>query len=283
MSDQQPSQAARQALGHRLRELRLDSVLSGSELAHLCGWNKSKVSKIEHGTQSPTEADIRAWAAACGAEGKTIELIAASREIEAMWTEYRQRHKRGMKNLQFQAMDLYARTRLIRVYESLFIPGFLQTLDYATAQFRLHARLHGLPIEDVEEAAQNRMARKQYLGTGAPMFAFLLETYALSNNTGGAHVMNGQLDYLIEVGRLPYVSIGIIPEGRPRTLYPGEGFYLFDEALLKQEFWSGAFQTARPDNVTYFARVFAALKEQAVFGEAAVEQIEAARSRLQAT
>lgn len=283
MSDQQPSQAARQALGHRLRELRLDSVLSGSELANLCGWNKSKVSKIEHGTQSPTEADIRAWAAACGAEGKTIELIAASREIEAMWTEYRQRHKRGMKNLQFQAMDLYARTRLIRVYESLFIPGFLQTLDYATAQFRLHARLHGLPIEDVEEAAQNRMARKQYLGTGAPMFAFLLETYALSNNTGGAHVMNGQLDYLIEVGRLPYVSIGIIPEGRPRTLYPGEGFYLFDEALLKQEFWSGAFQTARPDNVTYFARVFAALKEQAVFGEAAVEQIEAARSRLQAT
>lgn len=283
MSDQQPSQAARQALGHRLRELRLDSVLSGSELAHLCGWNKSKVSKIEHGTQSPTEADIRAWAAACGAEGKTIELIAASREIEAMWTEYRQRHKRGMKNLQFQAMDLYARTRLIRVYESLFIPGFLQTLDYATAQFRLHARLHGLPIEDVEEAAQNRMARKQYLGTGAPMFAFLLETYALSNNTGGADVMNGQLDYLIEVGRLPYVSIGIIPEGRPRTLYPGEGFYLFDEALLKQEFWSGAFQTARPDNVTYFARVFAALKEQAVFGEAAVEQIEAARSRLQAT
>lgn len=283
MSDQQPSQAARQALGHRLRELRLDSVLSGSELANLCGWNKSKVSKIEHGTQSPTEADIRAWAAACGAEGKTTELIAASREIEAMWTEYRQRHKRGMKNLQFQAMDLYARTRLIRVYESLFIPGFLQTLDYATAQFRLHARLHGLPIEDVEEAAQNRMARKQYLGTGAPMFAFLLETYALSNNTGGADVMNGQLDYLIEVGRLPYVSIGIIPEGRPRTLYPGEGFYLFDEALLKQEFWSGAFQTARPDNVTYFARVFAALKEQAVFGEAAVEQIEAARSRLQAT
>ncbi|MFJ8475236.1 helix-turn-helix domain-containing protein [Kitasatospora sp. NPDC094011] len=282
MSDQEPSESARQAFGTQLKELRRDAHLSGVELAQHCGWHKTKVSKIEHGTQIPTEEDIRKWATACAVEGQTPELIAMSREIEQMWTDYKRWHRPGMKRLQFQAMDLYAKTKLLRVYESLFIPGFLQTVEYAKAQFTIHAKLHGLPLDDVEEAAQNRMVRKQFLGTGAPIFSFLLEASALSNNTGGAEVMNEQLDYLLEVSRLPYVSIGIIPQGRPRSLYPGEGFYLFDESLLKQEFWSGAFQTSRPENISYFARVFAVLRDQAVFGAAARNEIETARGRLQA-
>ncbi|MGW3184531.1 helix-turn-helix domain-containing protein [Kitasatospora sp. NPDC001119] len=281
MSGQKPSESARRAFGTQLKELRQDAYLSGVELAQRCGWHKTKVSKIEHGTQIPAEEDIRRWATACAVEGQTPELIAMSREIEQMWTDYKRWHRPGMKRLQFKAMDLYAKTKLLRVYESLFVPGFLQTVDYAKAQFTIHAKLHGLPLDDVEEAAQNRMVRKRFLGTGAPMFSFLLEASALTNNTGGAEVMNGQLDHLLEVSRLPYVSIGIIPQGRPRSLYPGEGFYLFDESLLKQEFWSGAFQTSRPENISYFVRVFAALRDQAVFGTAARNEIEAARGRLQ--
>ncbi|GAA0914909.1 helix-turn-helix transcriptional regulator [Nonomuraea longicatena] len=283
MSDQQPSESAKRAFGTQLKELRLDSNLTGVEFARLCGWHKTKVSKIEHGTQRPTESDIRLWATTCNAEGLISELIAANREIEQMWTDYKRLHRSGMKKLQFQAMELYAQSKIIRVYESLFVPGFLQTMEYAEAQFSIHAKLHGLPLADIEDAARNRMARKRFLGTGAPIFAFLLEASALSNNTGGPRVMNGQLTYLEEIMSLPYVSIGIIPQGRTRSLYPGEGFYLFDEKLLKQEFWSGAFQTARPDNIAYFMRVFTALREQAVFGSAAREEIEAARGRLQGT
>lgn len=280
MSDQEPSESAKRAFGTQLKELRRDAGLSGVQLAERCGWHKTKVSKIEHGTQSPTEDDVRKWATACAVEGQTPELIAVSREIEQMWTDYRRWHRPGMKRLQLSAMDLYAKTKLLRVYEALFVPGFLQTVEYAKAQFTIHAQLHGLPLDDVQEAAENRMARKRFLGTGAPIFSFLLEASALANNTGGAEVMNGQLDHLLEVARLPYVSVGIIPQGRPRTLYPGEGFYLFDESLLKQEFWSGAFQTSRPENIAYFARVFAALRDQAVFGADARTEIEAARSRL---
>ncbi|GAB2690453.1 helix-turn-helix domain-containing protein [Kitasatospora kifunensis] len=283
MSDQEPSESAKRALGTQLKELRRDTNLSGVELARRCGWHKTKVSKIEHGAQIPTEDDIRAWATACGVEGQIPELIAVSREIEQMWTDYKRWHRPGIKRLQFQAMDLYAKTKLLRAYESLFIPGFLQTVEYAKAQFTIHAKLHGLPLDDVEEAAQNRMVRKRFLGTGAPIFSFLLEASALTNNTGGVEVMSGQLDHLLEVMKLQYVSIGIIPQGRVRSLYPGEGFYLFDESLLKQEFWSGAFQTSRPENISHFVRVFAALRDQAVFGTAARSEIEAARSRLQGT
>jgi hypothetical protein len=47
---------AREALGHRLRDIRKDAGLTGRQLALLAGWPNSKVSKIEYGRQTPTEA-----------------------------------------------------------------------------------------------------------------------------------------------------------------------------------------------------------------------------------
>ena len=211
MYDQEPSDAAKRALGARLKDLRLDAGITGVELARRHGWNKSKVSKIEHGTQAPSDADIRAWADTCEAAGQVSELIAISREVEQMWTEYKVSHREGMKNVQVRSMDLYARTELIRIYEALHIPGFLQTLNYTRAQFAITARVHRLPPAEMEEAAENRMRRKKFLGTG----------------------------------------------------------------------WSGAFKTSRPENIAHFVRIFAALREQAVFGAAAREAIDAARDLLE--
>ncbi|WP_329092394.1 helix-turn-helix transcriptional regulator [Streptosporangium sp. NBC_01469] len=45
---------ALEALGVKLRGIRLDAGLSGRALGHLTGWHSSKVSKIEHGRQTPT-------------------------------------------------------------------------------------------------------------------------------------------------------------------------------------------------------------------------------------
>lgn len=280
MSEQYPTDAARQGLGARLKRLRLDAGISGVELAARCGWNKSKVSKIEHGTQHPSDANIQAWAAVCSADAQVPELLAVSREVDQMWQDYKHVLKRGMQNVQLDYMETYARTRLFRIYEALNIPGWLQTLDYTREQFTLHAHIHGLPLENVEEAAQNRMLRKKFLGTGRPAFVFLLEEYALYSNVGGRDVMAGQLDYLLEVERMPYVSVGVLPLGARRTLFPGEGFYLYDETLLRQEYWSASLQTSRPETIAHFVRVFDALRDQAVFGAEARELIDKARHRL---
>lgn len=284
MADQQPSDAAKRAFAIRLRDLRLDAGLSGVALAERCGWNKSKISKIEHGGQNPTEADVRAWATACGAEDQIQALVAARREVEQMWLEYRRELRAGMKHIQIRSMPLFERTKLLRVYEAVHIPGYLQTFRYATTQFEIHARHHGLPVEDAEDAARNRLERQRLLGTGTNAFVFVLEASALYNNIGGAEVMNEQFDRLLEIAAMPYVSVGIIPLGQPRSLlFPGEGFYLFDDQLVRQEFWSGMLRNSRPEDVGYFLRTFEALKDQAVFGSAATEQVETARARLRET
>ena len=70
-------QRAREALGLRLRELRRDAQLTGRELAQSQGWHPSKVSKIEAGKQTPSQADIRAWAVACRRPDLARDLVAS--------------------------------------------------------------------------------------------------------------------------------------------------------------------------------------------------------------
>jgi len=55
-------QSARHAFGNRLRDIRLDAGLSGRDLAALTGFHYTKVSRVEHGGQSLSDADLRAWA-----------------------------------------------------------------------------------------------------------------------------------------------------------------------------------------------------------------------------
>jgi transcriptional regulator with XRE-family HTH domain len=283
MSDQAVAARARHAFAIRLRDLRKDAGLTGRELAALSGLHNTKISRIEHAQQTPSEDDIRAWCIACGVARQIPELIAASREVEQMWTEHRREMRAGMVHIQSRSTPLYESTRLLRAYESNVVPGILQTRGYVVAALETSARVHGLPLEDVEEAADARLSR-QYLvtePTGDNTYSFVIEVGALEHGFGGDAVMHEQLDFLLRVTGLPNVAFGIIPPLSSRAIRPGEGFYIFDEQLVRSEMWSGGFRTRRPDQIAYFVRIFHMLRELAVYGAAARELIETARGYLQ--
>jgi transcriptional regulator with XRE-family HTH domain len=86
---------ARRALGNRLRELRRRAGCSGKEFAEALSWAGSKVSKIEHGRQSPTDRDIRAWAVAARTGDQTESLLAALRHVELQHAEWQRLLKAG--------------------------------------------------------------------------------------------------------------------------------------------------------------------------------------------
>jgi transcriptional regulator with XRE-family HTH domain len=127
MTDLGLSTAARRALGVRLRDLRLGAGLTGVELARLSGMHATKISKIEHGVQSPSENDLKVWAAACGVEDRLEELVAAGRETDQMWVEYRRELRLGQKRIQSRALPVYQGAERARIYESLHVPGILHT------------------------------------------------------------------------------------------------------------------------------------------------------------
>ncbi|WP_233509824.1 helix-turn-helix domain-containing protein [Actinomadura craniellae] len=286
MSDHQPSEAAKQALGVRLRDLRLDVGLSAAALAARTGFSASKISRSESGKTRLSEADIRTWVLACGAEGRLPELIAASREVDSMWLEYRRRLKLGQAAIQAQGLSEFEGVKLARIYESLHVPGILQTFEYARTQRLIWARLHGLSVHDVDIAARNRLTMQPLVTEGGgPAFSFVLEATVLYNVIGGADAMAEQLDFLsslVAAGpRRPHVAVGIIPLGATRKLFPGEGFYLFDDRKVWQEFWSGVLQTSQPTDLTYFGKVFDHQQRHAVYGDAAQQEIQAAKNFVQ--
>ncbi|MBO0881650.1 MAG: helix-turn-helix transcriptional regulator, partial [Mycobacterium sp.] len=63
----------------RLRELRLGAGLTGRKLAQLCGWSESKISKIEYGRQTPSEADVKAWCRHTDSMDQLRDLVATLR------------------------------------------------------------------------------------------------------------------------------------------------------------------------------------------------------------
>ena len=97
-----PSSSAKQereALGVRLRELRKDAGLTARALATATGQHYTRVSKIEHGVQAPTDDDIRRWCRACGADDQVPDLIATLRAVDSAYLEFRRQSRAGMKRV----------------------------------------------------------------------------------------------------------------------------------------------------------------------------------------
>ncbi|MEO3857501.1 helix-turn-helix transcriptional regulator [Acrocarpospora sp. B8E8] len=273
-------QQAREAFGARLREIRKDSQLTGRALAQLSGIHFTKISRIEHGRQIPNENDVRAWCEACGVADQIAELIAALRGIEGMWLEWQRQMRGGLKRLQETSFPLYEETSQFRIYESDVVPGILQTADYCLEILKIASRFYSTAT-DIDEAVEARMERQRYLYRGDRKFLFVLEARTLTTVFGGAEVMLGQLDRLLTVMTLPRVSLGIIPPLIVRHLWPGEGFWIFDDRLVKIETTSAGIKVTQPREIGLFERAFKELQDQAVYGPAARALIEDAASRLQ--
>ncbi|MFD4527868.1 helix-turn-helix domain-containing protein [Streptomyces sp. NPDC058470] len=258
---------ARAALAQRLRELRLDAGITGKELATRCGWSVAKSSRIENAHTAPSDADIRAWCAACGADGQAADLVAANRQADSMYVQWRRLQRTGMKHLQEASTPLYERTRQFRVYASHVVPGFLQTPGYAAALMGTIASFRGTP-DDVSEAVDARMHRSRVIHEGDHRFATLLEENVLHHRIGDTEVMASQLGNLLALMALPSMSLGIIPAEAPReqVMWHLEQFTVFDDVRVNVELLAAKVTVTAPGELDIYLRAFTRLTELAVYG-----------------
>jgi transcriptional regulator with XRE-family HTH domain len=268
-------QQARDSLGLRLREMRQDAGLTARELARRCGWHESKCSRVEHGKMTPSDADLKAWAEQCGALDQVGDLVAAVRGIAGMYVEWQRSTRNGLRHLQEAGLPLYERTRHFQVYEPGTIPGLFQTPEYARALMASVIAFHHMP-DDLDAAVVARMARQRVTRTGDHRIAALLEESALRARIGGVNVMVAQLAHLLTVGMLPSVSLGIIPAVADRSMWPTEGFWIFDDDRVQVELVSAEITVTQPREIVLYQRTFAELAQIAVYGAPARQLITAA-------
>ncbi|MEV6928114.1 helix-turn-helix transcriptional regulator [Dactylosporangium sp. NPDC051485] len=273
-------QRAREAFGNRLREIRLDAGLSGRQLAAATGFHYTKISRVEHGGQSLSDADIRTWCAACNADAQITDLIAQMRAVDTLYRDYRHAARRGLRQLQEPWVSLYERTTLFRVHEHWIVPGLIQTEAYSMAVMAHWRTVMSLPEDDTEAANAIRMDRQRILRLGQRRFIFLLAEQVLYSRVPSAPAMLDQLDRLAEVMNLPRVSLGLIPAAAGLDGHSQTSFWIFDDSLVQVETLTTGLDITRPEEIELYAAAFERMRGTAVFGRHAKALIGRARDEL---
>jgi transcriptional regulator with XRE-family HTH domain len=100
--------------------------------------------------------------------------------------------------------------RAVRNYESLYIPGLLQTEDYARAACYGTSPTAGAEV--VENRVRARMERQERLSGEPPLeFWAIVDEAAIRRQVGGPKVMHAQLAHLLDAAKKPNVTLQVIP------------------------------------------------------------------------
>ncbi|MGP3924480.1 DUF5753 domain-containing protein [Streptomyces sp. 8N616] len=208
------------------------------------------------------------------------DLIATSQNIEEMYVEWRRLQRQGLRPIQQAHIPLYERTKHFRIYEPGVIPGLLQTADYARSIMSRIISFWDIP-DDSEAAAEVRVRRQWVLRDASRRFGILLEETALRSRFGDASIMAAQLGHLLTVASLQQVSLGIIPTTVDRTMWPVEGFWIFDDSQVIIELATAQVTVKQPSEIAAYSRMFAELAAMACYGHRARALIAEAISSLE--
>jgi transcriptional regulator with XRE-family HTH domain len=266
-------------LAARLRDVRTQAGLAGKELAEAAGWQPSKVSRLENGRQMPSQQDIDTWALVCQANAATIQnLTDMLKAIENARRDWRRRMRRGQVAVQASYNKLVQESSLVRHFETVYVPGLLQTTDYARRVLTEMVGLHGLDIDDVDATVATRMQRQQLLYNVGKQFEFLLAEPVLRWLLCPAEVMHGQLDRLQTVVGLPNVRFGILPMGVRLETTPQNSFQMYDDLAIVETFVGETMH--HEEEAAMYGRALNLLWAEAVVGEDARHLIIAASGAL---
>lgn len=263
---------ARQALAGRLRDLRLTARLTGRELAALTGWHFTKISKIEHGTTMPSEADLELWCFHCHAESEYPDLVAMARGIERMYRELRKLFRSGTANYQKTVLNEEADARLYRSFTVDILPGLLQTGPYARLVLKRVTGLLGLPDTSAEAVAV-RMQRARILADGRRLFHFVIYENAIRTALAPPDIKTPQLQHLLAVAAQPNIHLGILPI-RTDHYAIMNAFTMIDDKTVDVETHTTIVKAEQPAEVSLYARLFSHYSQLAVYGQAARDLIQ---------
>lgn len=197
-------------LGAQLRRLREARNVTLGEAGEVIRASHSKMSRLETGRVSFKDRDITDLLTFYGVtdeeERESLRLLARRANEPGWWHDYS-----DVLPHWFEAyVGLEEVATQIRTYQIQFVPGLLQTPDYARAVTLLgHS---GEPARDIDQRVALRMARQGVLDRPDPPNVWaVLDEAVLRRPIGSPAIMRVQLEHLLTVARRPSVIIQIIP------------------------------------------------------------------------
>ncbi len=202
--------ALRILLGAQLRRLREAKRISREQAGAVIRASHSKISRLETGRVGFKDRDVADLLTFYGVtseqERETLRALARRANAPGWWHDYS-----DILPSWFEAyVGLEEAATQIRCYQIQFVPGLLQTEDYARAVTLLdHA---AAPDREIERRVRLRMARQAVLTRpDPPNLWVVLDEALLRRPMGSPEVMRAQLEHLLVAAERPNVTIQIIP------------------------------------------------------------------------
>ncbi|MEU6432464.1 helix-turn-helix transcriptional regulator [Microbispora sp. NPDC046973] len=202
--------ALRILLGSQLRKLRESKGISRDQAGQCIRASESKISRMELGRVGFKERDVADLLALYGVEDEETRDVVMNLVEQANEPGWWHRFNDLLPSW-FQAyVGLEEAAERIRTYEVQFVPGLLQTKEYARAV--IMAGAVGAAPEEIARRVDLRLERQRILdGENSPKFWAVIDEAALRRPIGGVEVMRGQIQHLIDLMNQPNVTIQVIP------------------------------------------------------------------------
>jgi transcriptional regulator with XRE-family HTH domain len=200
----------RRRLRTELRKARQDAGQTQEQVADAMDWSLSKMIRIEAGTVGISTTDLKALLDHYELDdpdlrSQLVVLARAARE-RSWWSVYRDVAPPGL----LQLIGYEAASYIIRNFETLLIPGLLQTEDYARAV--IPSLEGGTTAERLDTLVEIRMRRQEQVDRDdPPLMFFILDEAAVRRLVGSRDIMRRQIHYLSEMAAKPNVTIEIVP------------------------------------------------------------------------
>lgn len=248
-----------------LKKWRLEAKLPQKDAARRLDRTIQHISNLEAG-QQPTAADLELLLGLYGKADRIPfmrELLSAARKAKNWWT--------ALSGVTPKWFDLYlgleSGAKELFMYNTIVVPGLLQTRDYAVAVLRGNPDLNE---EQVEQGADLRIGRQQILDRDPEPVRLwtVLDESVLYRRRGDAAVMRDQLAHLIEMSERPLIDIQILPlDAGPTVALDGGNFLVMkfppemegDPGLVHLELLTGGQYVEKPDEIAQYQRALTRL------------------------
>lgn len=270
----------RMVLGARLRRLRETAGVSREDAGRAIRASESKLSRLELGRTGSKYRDVADLLTLYGVidEAERATLLTLTRHANApgWWGEFRDIVPGWLEPY----FGLEQSAALIRAYEPQFVPGLLQTEDYARAVIKSD---HPDATEaEIERRVSLRMGRQLVLGRDAPLRLWaVVDEAAVRRPVGGAATMSAQIESLIEAAQLPNVKLQVLPLSVGGHAAAGGRFSMLrfreselpDVVYLEQR--SSAVYLTKPPDTSHYRDVLNRLAAEAEQPDATVRRLRA--------
>ncbi|MEQ4301442.1 helix-turn-helix transcriptional regulator [Plantactinospora sp. B6F1] len=259
----------RRKLRSAIRRAREAAGFTQEQVAAAMDWSLSKLIRIEAGYVSISTNDVKALLNYYQVRdpeqvAELVQLARVSRQ-RTWWSQYRD----ALPPAYYSYIGLEAESSELYFYQSVGMPGLLQTEAYAQAVLRT-----AIPkLDDPEEARASvalRLRRQQEMLARAepPNIVVVFDEAALHRQTGGPAVIREQLLHLVDLADSGRITVQVLPF--TSTVYTPLGQFVIlrfageDADVVYLESTGLEDVLDEPEAVTAHLRTFMGLREAAL-------------------